>query len=221
MNYAARNGFILAGLDRHAAHPATAELKKAAEQCLAIAQNFANQRAALEQDGDYTAGAKRRKLKEALPGVTRLMGDARGPIDSAKKGLERLRGQLKPVPAVGRTDAIAEMRDAEIRTYVRNMPESLDRSAVTLSNPVVREAVLGQPAFLSGVPEVDYAKAEAARDAELQEQLNGPALRQIEALQAVVDEADAAAGIAQNDLTSLSEFEDSQQALGRLVALRS
>jgi hypothetical protein len=216
-NYAQRNTFILAGLDRHAAHPATAALRAAAAQCLAVAQNFANQRADLEQDSRYTINGKREKLKEVLPGVTRLMVDARGPIDSAKKGLERLRGELKPVPPVGRTDAIAEQRDAEIRAYVNRMESSLDRSAAMLSNPVVREAVLGQFAAMSGVPQKDYDLAKTARDEQLNEQLNGPKLREIEALQAVVDEADGAAGIAQNDLTSLSELDESQR-LGRRTA---
>ncbi len=70
---------------------------------------------------------------------------------------------------------------------------------------------------MSGVPQKDYETAKSARDAELNEQLNGPKLREIAALQAVVDEADAAAGIAQNDLTSLAEFDESQR-LGRRTA---
>jgi hypothetical protein len=212
MNYAQRNAFILAGLDRHAAHPATPALRKAAEQCLAIAQKFANQRDELEGNSNYTINGKRAKLKEVFPAAQRLMGDARAPIDGAKKGLERLRGELKPVPAVGRTDD-----DAEIRTYVRSMESSLDRSAAMLSNPTIREAVLGKFAALSGVPEVDWAKAKVARDEELNEQLNGPKLREIEALEAVVAEADGAAGIAQNDLTSLAEIDESLR-LGRRTA---
>jgi hypothetical protein len=217
VNYEKRNGFILAGLDRHKAHPATAALRKAAEQCLAIAQNFANQRDELERDSRYTINGKREKLKEAQAEAEPKMRNARGPIDGAKKALERLRGELKPVPAVGRTDAIAETRDVEDRAYVRSIESSLDRSALLLSNPAIREAVLGKPAFMSGVPEIDYAKAKVARDAELHEQLNGPKLREIEALQAPVDEADAAAGIAQNDLTSLAEIDDSLR-LGRRTA---
>ena len=217
MNYAARNGFILAGLDRHTTHSATAALRKAAEACLAIAQNFANQRDELEQDGRLTIEGKREKLKEAYAGAQPRMRDARGPIDGAKKGLERLRGELKPVPPVGRTDAIAEMRDAEIRTYVRSIESSLDRSALVLSDPATREAALGQPAFMSGIPQKDYEAAKLARDQQLNEELNGPKLAEIEALQAVVDEADAAAGIAQNDLLSLAEIDESLR-LGRRTA---
>jgi hypothetical protein len=217
MNYTQRNGFILAGLDRHTTHSATAALRKAAEACLAIAQNFSNQRDELERDGRLTLAGKREKLKEAYAGAQPRMRDARGPIDSAAKNLERLRGELKPVPAVGRTDAIAEMRDAEIRSYLRSIASSLDRSALVLSDRATREAALGAPAFMSGIPQKDYEAAKSARDAELQEQLNGGKLAEIAALQAVVDEADAAAGIAQNDLVSLAEIDESLR-LGRRTA---
>jgi hypothetical protein len=215
-NYTARNTIILAGLDRHAKHPSAPALRKAAEQCLAIAQKFSDQRDELERDGRYTIEGKRERLKEMLPAATRLMGDARAPIDGAKKGLERLRGELKSAP-VDRTDAVAEMRNAEIRAYVRGMESSLLRSAAILSDPRIRDAVLDQPAALSGIPEVDYQRAKAARDEQVQEALNGPKLREIEALEPVVGEADAAAGIAQNDLTSLAEIDESQR-LGRRTA---
>jgi hypothetical protein len=217
VNYGKRNEFILAGLDRHAAHPAHPALRKAAEQCLAIAQNFANQRDELERDGRYTIDGKRAKLKEMQPAAQRLMQNARAPIDGAKKALERLRGELKPVPAPGRTDPIAEMRDAEIRAYVRSIGSSLDRSALVLSDRATREAALGQAAFMSGIPQKDYEAAKLARDQELNEQLNGQKLREIEPLQAVVDEAESAAGIAQNDLTSLAEIDESLR-LGRRTA---
>jgi hypothetical protein len=216
MNFQQRNSFVLAGLDRHTTHPATAALRKAAEQCLAISQNFANQRDELERDGRLTLAGKREKLKEAYAGAEPRMRDARGPIDSAAKNLERLRGELKPVP-VKQPDPVTEMRNAEIRAYLRSMPSSLDRSAVILSNPTMRDAALDQPAELSGVPQKDYEAAKLARDQQLSEELNGPKLRQIAELEAIIDEADAAAGIAQNDLLSLAEIDESLR-LGRRTA---
>jgi chromosome segregation ATPase len=199
MNYAQRNATILSRLDRHA--------KQAAENCLAIAQNASNRRDELQRElqrnSFLTPEGKRAKLTEELAGAEPRMREARGPIDSAAKGVERLRGQLKSAP-VDRTDAVAEMRNAEIRAYVRSMESSLLRSAAMLSDPRIRDAVLDQPAALSGVPELDYQKAKAARDEQVQEQLNGAKLREIEALQAVVDEANAVAGVAANDLASLA-----------------
>ena len=154
MNYAARNGLLLSGFDRHAAHPAAAELRKAAENCLAVAQNFTNQRDELLRDQRYTADGKRTKLEELRAEATRLMGDACAPIDrAAKGGLERLRGQIKQVPV--------------------------------------------DPIPPGGVPMADYLKGLAARE----EQLNGATLRELQALQPVVDLASAAAGVAHNDLS--------------------
>jgi hypothetical protein len=101
MNFAARNRLLLSGFDRHAAHPATPALRAAAEQCLAIAQKFSDQRDELLQDGRYSAAGKQARLAELRATQDRLMADARAPIDSAMKGIERLSGQLKPVPVDG------------------------------------------------------------------------------------------------------------------------
>jgi hypothetical protein len=200
MNYAQRNATILSRLDRHAKHPAAAELKKAALNCFAIAQKFSDQRDELLQDGRYSAAGKQAQLAELRATQERLMADARAPIDSAMKGIDRLRGQIKPAP-VDRTDAVAEMRRAEIRTYMRGLTD-LARKGKLLSpqpDPSILDSVLDMPCELSGVTAEDYALAREARE----EQLHGPKLREIEALQAVVGEADAAASIARADLASM------------------
>jgi hypothetical protein len=154
MNYAARNGLLLSGFDRHAKHPSAAELRKAAENCLAISQNFSNRCDELQRDSNYTPAGRLAKLSEERAAAERRMQDARGPIDSAAKSVERLRGELKPVPV--------------------------------------------DPIPSSGVSAENYLKGLAARD----EELNGARVRAIEALQPVIDEASAAAGVAFNDLAS-------------------
>jgi multidrug resistance efflux pump len=120
MNYAARNGLLLSRIDRHAAHPAAAELRKAAENCFTVAQSYADFCDELAQDRFLTADGKRAKLAEARTKYEREMETARAPIDSAAKGVERLRGQIKLAP-IDRTDAVAEMRRAELRTYMRSL----------------------------------------------------------------------------------------------------
>ena len=201
MNYAARNMTILTRLDRHAAHPSAAELKKAAENCFAVAQKFSNQRDEVVGDGRYSAEGKRAQLAEVRTKSERLMQDARAPIDSAMKGIERLRAQIKP-PPIDRTDPVSELRRAEIRAYMRSLPDAA-RMAKMLSpqpDPSILDAVLDMPAELSGVRAEDYAHAKAARE----QQLHGPKLREIEALQAVVGEADAAASVARMDLANIA-----------------
>ena len=97
MNYGPRNASILSRLDRHAAHAATAGLRKAAENCFAISQRFADDATEIAQDRRYSAEGKRAKLAEARAQKDALMRDARGPIDTAQKGVEALRAQIKPV----------------------------------------------------------------------------------------------------------------------------
>ena len=70
---------------------------------------------------------------------------------------------------------------------------------------------------MSGIPQKDYEAAKSARDQELQQQLNGPKLAEIAELQEIIDAADSAAGIAQNDLVSLAEIDESLR-LGRRTA---
>jgi len=98
MNYEKRNTLILSNFDRHAKHPATAALKKAAEQCLVIAQNCVNQCDELRRDSRYTGAGKRAKLEEVRAQAESQMQLARAPINGAAKAVERLRGQLKPAP---------------------------------------------------------------------------------------------------------------------------
>jgi len=85
MNYAARNGLLLSRIDRHAAHPAAAELRKAAENCFTVAQSYADFCDELAQDRFLTADGKRAKLAEARTKYEREMETARAPIDSAAK----------------------------------------------------------------------------------------------------------------------------------------
>jgi hypothetical protein len=200
MSYAKRNAGILDRIDRHAAHPSTAALRRAAENCFTIAENFAKHRDFLERDGFFTPEGKRAKLTEALTKqFARDMRDARQPIEAAAKDIERLRGEIKPVP-VDRTDVVAAMERAEIRAFIRGLSDK-DRIAALLQqpDPKVLDAVLDAPAALSGVPEQHYAAAKAARE----EQLFGAQLAEIDALQAVVDEANAAATIARTDLATV------------------
>jgi hypothetical protein len=197
MNFAARNGLLLNRLDRHAAHPATAELRKAAENCFTVAQNFANYCDELAQDRFLTADGKRAKLAEARTKYEREMETARAPIDSAAKGVERLRGQIKLAP-IDRTDAVAEMRRAELRTYMRSLSEPARMGALLAPqpDPQILDAVLDAPAALSGVSAEHYALAKTARE----KQLHGAKLDAVEALQEIIGEANAAAAVARNDL---------------------
>lgn len=208
MNYGPRNASILSRLDRHAAHAATAGLRKAAENCFAISQRFADDATEIAQDRRYSAEGKRAKLAEARAQKDALMRDARGPIDTAQKGVEALRAQIKPV--VVDQSPVAEMRRAELRTYMRNLPDDPKRMAALLGafdgrtriepDSKIVEAVLDAPAFLSGVSAEHYALAKTTRD----ERVHATQFREIRALQDVIDEANAAAAVARADLGNVA-----------------
>jgi hypothetical protein len=205
MNYKhKRNATLLDRIDRHA-HPSTAALRKAAENCFTIAENFAAHRDLLERDGQFTAQGKNARLREALTKtVAHDLRIARKPIDDARQEIERLRGGIKPVQ-VDSTDVVAAMERAEIRAFIRSLP-STERIAALLTqpDPKILDAVLSAPAALSGVAEQHYSAAKSARE----EQLFGPQLAEIDALKAVVDEANAAATIARGDLRSVLQIEE-------------
>src|SRR2546430_16504572 len=102
-----RNQTLLARFSKYAEHPKAADLTKAAEKCLTVAENFSKHRELLERDGFFTPEGKRAKLTEALTKTfVRDLRDARGPIDAAVKDIERLHGTIKPVQ-VDRTDDVA------------------------------------------------------------------------------------------------------------------
>jgi hypothetical protein len=206
-----RNQSILDRFNKYA-HPKTAALVRSAEHCLTIAEQFANQRARLDADNHLTAAGRSAKLTDSLTKqFARDMRDARAPIEAAAKDVERLRGNIKPT-AVDRTDVVAAMERAEIRAFIRGLPSG-DKIAALLkqADPKILDAVLDAPAALSGVPEEHYARAKTARE----EQLHGPQLREIDALKAVVDEANAAATIARADLAAVVEMD--QASFDKLV----
>lgn len=204
MNYGPRNALLLGRIDRHAAHPAAAELRKAAETCLAIAQNSANRCDEVWQDRFLSAEGKRAKLSEMRATQERLMADARRPINAALKAAEQQRAAATKPVQLEQTSA-AEQRRIEVRQYVRTLPlhEQLGLLMGAQADPEAVEAVLDRKPWLSGIPAVEYAKVQAARDEQLK--LNNPQLPAIEALLAVAEEANAAAAVAGNDLASVAD----------------
>lgn len=195
-----RTQSILKRLEKFSEHPATPKLIAAATNCLAIAEKFAAQREQLDRDVNLSDLGRRAKITDATKSHARALRDARVPIAEVAQQIENLRGKIKPV-AVDRTDVVAAILRAEIRTYMRGLGTQ-DQIAALLkqSEPAILDAVLETPAALSGVAPEHYAVAKETRE----RQLHGPALKQIAELQTIVDEADAAAQVARNDLAVTS-----------------
>jgi hypothetical protein len=203
MNYGPRNALLLSRIDLHKAHAAHAELRKAAETCLAISQNAANKRDDVWQDRNLSAEGKRAKLAEMRAAQERLQADARRPISAALKAAEQQRAAATKPVELDRSPA-AEARRIEMRTYLRALPvhEQLGRLMGANADPEAIEAALDRQPWLSGIPAVEYAKVQAAHAEQLQ--LNNPKLPAIEALEAVAGEADAVATVAGADLANIA-----------------
>ena len=114
---------------------------------------------AIKADGRLSAEGKSDELSK-LKAATLSNGHMQQIRDIAKKQLDALRAEresfkaavLKP-PA----DALAEARQAEIRTMLRSLPEP-ERIKLAMENDAVREAVVVAPAVLSAIPAVVHGQ---------------------------------------------------------------
>jgi hypothetical protein len=204
MSYAVRNQNILARIDRHE-HPDTAKLRAAAQRCLDVSERFSHKRAEVDQDTFLTRDGKRAHLIDALrKDYGRDLRDARGPLDVFAKNIAAVRDAIKPV-MIDRTDVVAAMERQELRAFIRGLPHA-EKTALLLENPDARflDAVLDAPAALSGVPPEIYGRAKQARE----EQIHGPVLRELEAMESLLADAQNAATIARNDLMGMIEMDE-------------
>ncbi len=95
------------------------------------------------------------------------------------------------------------MRHNQMVLGIRGMTSQEQIAALVKGDPEILDAVLDATPLASGVPEQHYVAAKTARE----EQLFGAQLAEIDALQAVVDEANAAATIARTDLATVVEMD--------------
>jgi hypothetical protein len=108
-----------------------------------------------------------------------------------------MKAAVKVKPPVDRNDVVAAMERQELRATIAEMPDA-ERIGFVLgtSDPRIIEAVLGQPAVVSGIPEEVFSKVEAS----YQERRYAKELREIRDLEAVVAEAEAAARVARDEM---------------------
>jgi hypothetical protein len=188
------------------AHP---ELRQAVMLCMSAAERLEAKRTELERGGRLTPAGQRQELVEALKKQARDWRDARVPITEAQARLKTMRAALKARPSTEPNDLVGEMRRAELRAAIAEMPAG-ERAAYVLGSedPQVAEAILGQPCFVSGLPSDVYEKVEAG----YVQRVNARALQDIEALQAAVSAAETAAVVAKNEMARITGFEPRQFA---------
>src|SRR5215210_2126610 len=176
-------------------HPEAVKLRAAVAECLSAAERLAAKRSQLEGDGRLTPAGQRQEMIEALKKSARDWRDARQPITEAKERLDQMRAALKSRPVADPNDIVGEMKRAELRAAIAELPQG-ERASFVLSSTdaQVIAAVLDQPAFVTGLPPDVFGKLEEAYVA----RANAPQLQEIEALQAAVAAAETATVVARN-----------------------
>jgi hypothetical protein len=183
------------------AHPLKATLAKA----LDLAETFAGDVEFLTLDKNLSAegrnNARRAKLKAAI----RDLRDARAPINELQAKLDKKRAAVA-IPPFDPKDVVGFLRRQELRAALRTM-ETGPRELL-LKDPAFADAMLEQPAVLSGLFLADgfegTASPEIQRDREIVaaakqrrlETLFAPQLAEIEELEKTVTEANMIADLA-------------------------
>ena len=179
-------------------HPESARMRVVIQETLAVAEKFEAKRRELESKGHLTPHGRREALKEALTKqFARDLRDAQKPISEARERLRTMKSAVKVKPSADPNNVVAALERQELRATIAEMPEA-ERIGFVLgtSDPRILEAVLGQPAVVSGIPEEVFAKVESA----YQERRFAKELHEIRELETVVVEAEAAARVARDEL---------------------
>src|SRR5215217_2018428 len=172
-------------------HPDGARMAVVINEVLQVAQKFEERRRELELANHLTAHGRREALKkELVERHARDLRDASAPIAEARERLRTMRQGLKPRPSVDRSDFVGALERQEMRATIAEMPDA-ERTQFVLTTKDARivEAVLGQPAVVSGLPDDVYEKLESG----YQQRVYGKELQEIRDLETVVAEAEAAA----------------------------
>lgn len=174
----------------------------AIEAVLDAAERFAARKSAITLSPTLTELGKTQALKEAVPAFLKEFCVARRPIEKMAGELKARRAALVIKP-LDRTDSVGAIERTETREWLRSLNLSDRRNiAMTTRDPQILEAMLAKPE-MSGftgnlAPMVDHART---RYLEL---TYGEEVRAIEATEAVLAEAAAAAQVAKDEIRRTS-----------------
>ncbi|WP_363347938.1 hypothetical protein [Methylocystis echinoides] len=167
-----------------------------------IVDRFASKAKSIRDDANLTFQGKRAAVQAAVngPGFADSLRQIRTKVERQRAELASYRARLtdrKPV-----TDALAFQQQAEIRSWLRSLPQGERRKAVlNASDPMINEAVVNAPCELSGL-DADFQDAIGET---LSIGQHGTAVRDIVEQEAALDEALAAISVAEADLLREAE----------------
>jgi len=181
-------------------HPLAPSMRDAMIAAAAASEGFSGYKIALATDGRSTPRGQREKLQEALTqNHGKALARAKAPVAKARKEIKSRRDALV-IKAVDPANIAAALERQEIRQWFRSLDIGVRQSvALGSKDRRILEALVTAPPELSGI-----AGASAASEIENRYiELTYPdELAAIEAMDAVVAEAEAAMHVARNDMRS-------------------
>ncbi|WP_144259580.1 hypothetical protein [Methylocystis sp. ATCC 49242] len=147
-------------------------------------------------------GADAAVEKALKSGPVAHLSQMKASVDKRLADAVKQRGVLRD--RVLKAENFPEARKTEVRTWLRSLPEIERLKLVSSTNdPLISEAVLGAPHYLSGLPQDVWSRA---ADAAVEAAYSEP-LAQIAMLERSYSEARAALQVAADDLRRESGFD--------------
>jgi hypothetical protein len=144
-----------------------------------VVRELESKRVELTKDQRLTPVGQREKLGEfALQESLQRLRKLRSLVGPRVTRFNERIAALKPFPPRQRDDLVGELRDRELRDFVRSLPPEERRKAVREGSEELKRAVLAAPAELSGLRSDMYA----ALHGEAIEAAHGDALDELRAL---------------------------------------
>jgi hypothetical protein len=180
-------------------HPLAPSMRDAMIAALAASEQFSGHKVALASDGRMTQRGQQEALKEALTNTHgKAWARAKAPVTKSRAEIKARRAALV-IKSVDPANFAAAVERQEIRSWVRQLDQGVRGSVVLATRDKrILEAVVSAPPELSGFAG-DAALAGQIEDRYFEVVYPGE-VAAIEAMDAVVAEAEAAVGIAYNDL---------------------
>jgi hypothetical protein len=191
-------------IDRLPKHPLSPSMRSAMIDALAAGEAFADHKNTLARDGRMTPLGQQQALRDSLTTTFgKQWAKAKAPVVKARAEIKAKRDALV-VKAVDPANLAAALERQEIRQWVRSLDIGVRQHVVLgTQDRRILEAMLTAPPELSNI-----ANPKAAAEIESRYfELTFPSeLAAIEAMDAVVSEAEASLAIARNEMRSLVDL---------------
>jgi hypothetical protein len=187
------------------AHP---KLEEKIQSAFRIVDTFAGGVRDIAKNPALTDQGKRNETRKLLAnGYVGWLAKLNDDLKPPRQHVAKLRADILPKVA-DRTDVVAELQRAEVRTNVRSLPLA-ERTALVFSanlDPTIAEALMTAPPMLSGLPEDRHAHFVRAHLAKH----HAAELAEIEHIENQIEVVDAAIKTARNDIFFASGLDDTE-----------